>query len=63
MMGALLLSILILALLISMLAYILWRPRNRPASPHDQPIPEFKSIPTEAKVARRLQSSNIKWEI
>lgn len=37
--------------------------RRRLAERHEPAIPEFNPIPSEAKVARRLNASNIKWEI
>lgn len=39
------------------------RARWKREAEDEPPIPEFNPIPSEAKVARRLNASNIKWEI
>ena len=37
--------------------------RERAPEPDAEPIPEFTPVTVEIKVARRLQASNIEWEI
>lgn len=37
--------------------------RRREAERHEPPIPEFRPLVSEAKIARRLFIENIKWEI
>ena len=43
--------------------HILIRRKRDEAEDREPPIPEFRPIQSEAKVARRLNASNIKWEL
>lgn len=52
-----------LLLLIALAIGISFHTRADPPEPDAEPIPEFTPVTVEIKVARRLQASNIEWEI
>jgi len=52
-----------LLLLIALAIGISFHFRERAPEPDAEPIPEFTPVTVEIKVARRLQASNIEWEI
>lgn len=52
-----------LLLLIALAIGISFHFRERAPELAEEPIPEFTPVTVEIKVARRLQASNIEWEI